>query len=65
MQVSQFNKVSTAGALLMALAASSWASPTPKAPLQKRDTTFARRDETGVTDIAGQWTTWRPGFLSQ
>lgn len=65
MQLSQFNKVSMTGSLLMGLIASSWASPTPDVPLQKRDTTFARREETGVTDTAGQWTTWRPGFLSQ
>ena len=65
MQPIQFNKASVTGALLVALAASSWASPAPDVHLQKRDTTFARRDETGVTDTAGQWTTWRPGFLSQ
>ncbi len=64
MQLSKINKIS-AISLLAGLAAMGWASPTPDAPLEKRDTAFARRTESGVVDIAGQWTAWQPGYLSQ
>lgn len=64
MQLTQLNKLS-ASLAVMGLAISSWASPILDTPLQKRDTTFTRRDEKGVADIAGQWTAWKPGYLSQ
>ncbi|KAI1250701.1 hypothetical protein MGN70_007758 [Eutypa lata] len=64
MQLSKLNKVSATSLLLAGLAATGWASPTPDAPLEKRDTAFARRTESGVVDIAGQWTAWQPGYLT-
>ncbi|KAI8959488.1 hypothetical protein F5Y11DRAFT_332982 [Daldinia sp. FL1419] len=39
------------------------ATPTPEVELAPRATKVTKRAETGVTDIAGVWTEFKPGYL--
>ena len=49
---------------LLSLAASAFASPTGDVHIGTRATKLTHRAENGVTDIAGTWVAWQPGYLS-
>ncbi|KAI1380192.1 hypothetical protein F4677DRAFT_253488 [Hypoxylon crocopeplum] len=61
MKLSQFKAVYLAALSLVTAALS---SPTPETRLETRASKLTHRAETGVTDIAGTWVAWQPGYLT-